>query len=80
MCGRAGRPDGYAAAMVGPHERAAHDNPAATATMGDEGYVRIGQLSSSPEADWNNGEIKKISVFSTSGNAHGSSQFGADAR
>jgi hypothetical protein len=69
-----------AAAMVGPYERAAHDNPSAIATSGNEGYVRTGGLSASPEADWNNGEVRHVTIFSTQGADDGATRLGADQR
>ena len=69
-----------ASAMIGPYERAV-DDPAATAdlfTTGAQDVTATGS-STSPEADWNNGEAKTRSVFSTKGDSS-DQHFGANAR
>lgn len=68
-----------ASAMVGPYERAVEEPSAASDlfTTGTQD-VKASTTSTSPAAEWNNGEAKKITVFSTNGNSD--AFFGAAAR
>lgn len=56
-----------ASAMVGPYERAVDNAPGDSSlfTTGAQD-VKDNSVSTSPQAEWNNGEDKGITVFSTS--------------
>ncbi len=69
-----------ASAMVGPYERAVNDaaNNSDLITTGMQ-EAKASNQSTSPQAEWSNGEVKEITVFSTKDEA-GRQHFGAGAR
>ena len=69
-----------ASAMIGPYERAV-DQPDVAGHLFTDGAQdnRASSTSSSPAADWNNGEVKNVTVFSTKGEVD-QQKLGADNR
>ena len=57
-----------ASAMIGPYERAVEDPAAASHlfTTGNGTVERGVSRSTSPEADWADGNVRKVTTFSTS--------------
>ena len=69
-----------ASAMIGPYERAV-ENPEAAMhlfTTGSGDYEQVASRSTSPEADWNDGQERKVTHFPNA--ADGDQHFGVNAR
>ena len=68
-----------ASAMVEQHELNTYDGVARAVTTGDVGYGKSINATS-PQADWNNGEARLVTVFANPEVITGTNELGADSR